>query len=655
MHKLESLLNKDQYHAVTNTKGAFLILAGAGSGKTRVITYKIAHLIKQGISPDYILAVTFTNKAAREMKNRVTKILQKKNTRVLITTFHSLGVRILKKEITKLGYRQKFSIYDDKDCQKLLKDIIKELKLPDDRYDPYQLTYKISEIKMNLTTKIEDENIENIYKKYQKYLKIYNAVDFDDLIKLPFDIFQQYLQVLEKYQAKWKYILVDEYQDTSTMQYQLVKLLAKHHKNISVVGDDDQSIYSWRGANPQNLTQFETDFYPVKEIRLEQNYRSSANILNAANSVIKYNTNRKSKKLWTSGDDGEPIGIYEAEDEEAEANFILQMIKKLSDEGYSYNDIGMLFRMNSQSRPLEEILRENDISYKLIGAMKFFDRPEIRDILGYMRFFSNIDDEISLYRIINNPKRSIGNTTLLALMEHSKETNSPIYSTIKDFVRSDILGKRITPYLEEFKNLVEKYRELIFKPRNIAKTVQALVEEIDYKGKLITELKDRKKIIYRMNNINQLIQSISRYENDPDNFEPNIYEYLQRVSLSTKDDESNDSNSINMMSIHSAKGLEFKVVFIVGVEEGLLPHHKTLMESGNIEEERRLFYVAITRARERLFLSYPKIRIKFNELINKTKSGFIEELPQDILQEINLENELKDRNNFEALLKRWND
>ena len=295
MHKLESLLNKDQYHAVTNTKGAFLILAGAGSGKTRVITYKIAHLIKQGISPDYILAVTFTNKAAREMKNRVTKILQKKNTRVLITTFHSLGVRILKKEITKLGYRQKFSIYDDKDCQKLLKDIIKELKLPDDRYDPYQLTYKISEIKMNLTTKIEDENIENIYKKYQKYLKIYNAVDFDDLIKLPFDIFQQYLQVLEKYQAKWKYILVDEYQDTSTMQYQLVKLLAKHHKNISVVGDDDQSIYSWRGANPQNLTQFETDFYPVKEIRLEQNYRSSANILNAANPVIKYNTNRKSK------------------------------------------------------------------------------------------------------------------------------------------------------------------------------------------------------------------------------------------------------------------------------------------------------------------------------------------------------------------------
>ena len=583
------------------------------------------------------------------------RFYKKKNKRVLITTFHSLGVRILKKEITKLGYRQKFSIYDDKDCQKLLKDIIKELKLPDDRYDPYQLTYKISEIKMNLTTKIEDENIENIYKKYQKYLKIYNAVDFDDLIKLPFDIFQQYLQVLEKYQAKWKYILVDEYQDTSTMQYQLVKLLAKHHKNISVVGDDDQSIYSWRGANPQNLTQFETDFYPVKEIRLEQNYRSSANILNAANSVIKYNTNRKSKKLWTSGDDGEPIGIYEAEDEEAEANFILQMIKKLSDEGYSYNDIGILFRMNSQSRPLEEILRENDISYKLIGAMKFFDRPEIRDILGYMRFFSNIDDEISLYRIINNPKRSIGNTTLLALMEHSKETNSPIYSTIKDFVRSDILGKRITPYLEEFKNLVEKYRELIFKPRNIAKTVQALVEEIDYKGKLITELKDRKKIIYRMNNINQLIQSISRYENDPDNFEPNIYEYLQRVSLSTKDDESNDSNSINMMSIHSAKGLEFKVVFIVGVEEGLLPHHKTLMESGNIEEERRLFYVAITRARERLFLSYPKIRIKFNELINKTKSGFIEELPQDILQEINLENELKDRNNFEALLKRWND
>jgi len=652
MHNLKNLLNNEQYEAVNHIDGPSLILAGAGSGKTRVITYKIANLINNGISPDKILAVTFTNKAAYEMKERITKIINKKRISVLVTTFHSLGVRILKNEINKLGYREKFSIYDENDCKKILKDIIKELKLDEEKYDVNILIYKISNIKMNLNNEIPDKIIKKIYEIYQKYLKIHNAVDFNDLIKLPIEIFKNHPEILKKYQKKWQYILVDEYQDTSIMQYEFIKLLAINHKNISIVGDDDQSIYSWRGANPQNLMLFETDFYPVKEIRLEQNYRSTGNILNAANSIIKYNTNRKSKNLWTQCNNGDLIKIYAADDEEKEADFVVSMIRKLKSEGYKYSDIGILFRMNSLSRPFEEVFRENDMPYKLIGGINFFERPEIRDILSYMRFLANQDDEIALVRIINNPKRNIGNTTLLTLMEHAKNTDSSLYSTIKDFIKTDMLGKRITPYLEDFYKLIEKYKEMIFKPKNISFTVQKLVEEIDYRGKLISEIKDLKRIGIRMNNINQLIQSISRYENDPDNFEPNIFEYLQKVSLTTKEDDEDNNNSINMMSIHASKGLEFKVVFLVGVEEGMIPHSKTLEESGNIEEERRLFYVAITRAQDKLYISYTKIRIKFGEELQKSKSGFIDELPSDLLEDLDLEKEIDVKESLNLLLKK---
>lgn len=655
MYNLKSLLNTEQYQAASQIEGPFLILAGAGSGKTRVITYKIVNMIHNGIKPDRILAVTFTNKAAKEMKERVAQLLKQKKIRVIVTTFHSLGVRILKKEITSIGYREKFSIYDEKDCNKLLKDIITELKLPLDKYDPYEIKFKISHMKMNLSGNVEDNNLKQIYNKYQQYLKIYSAVDFDDLIKLPIEIFTTHPHILEKYQKKWKYILVDEYQDTSIMQYQFVKMLAIKHRNISVVGDDDQSIYSWRGANPNNLYMFETDFYPVEEIHLEQNYRCSGNILKAANTVIKYNTQRKSKILWTDGSDGELIGLYTADDENSEAEFVSHMVKKYLNEGYKLSDMAVLFRMNSQSRALEEVFREHEIEYKMIGAMNFFDRAEIRDIIGYMRFLANIEDEVALVRIINNPKRGIGNTTLMALMEYAKEKNASLYSTLKDFVELKTLGKRTTSYLEDFYNLIEKYREMIFKPRQISRTIQALVEEIDYRGKLINELRDAKKVSWRMNNINQLYQSITRYEKNPDNFEPNVFEYLQRISLNSRDEDNADGNKdeINMLSIHSAKGLEFKIVFLVGVEEGLIPHHKTVAETGTVEEERRLFYVAITRAKEKLIMSYPKMRMKFNEVLTKTKSSFIQEMPEEIIEEIDLENKLDSNKSLQALLSRW--
>ncbi len=654
MNNLSNILNKEQNLAVKLNKGPVLILAGAGSGKTRVITYKIAHLINSGISPKQILAVTFTNKAANEMKERISSLLNNKKTNVLVTTFHALGVKILKNEIKKIGYRKQFSIYDQYDSKRVIIDIINELKLSIEKYNPDLVSYIISNLKRNKNNPIEDNNIKNIYEKYQKYLKNYNAVDFDDLILLPIEILHTYNDILKKYQKKWKYILVDEYQDTSINQYEFIKLLAISHKNITVVGDDDQSIYSWRGANIENIIHFEKDFHPVKEIRMEQNYRSKGNILDAANSVIKFNKNRKSKVLWTKESKGEKIKIYEALNEEDEANFVFTVIKRLLDSGSLYKDIAVLFRMNSQSRIFEEIFREYNIPYKLIGAIKFFDRPEVRDILGYIRFIANPNDEVSLARIINNPKRGIGNTTLLALMDHAKNTNSTLYGTIKDFVKSKILGTRTTACLEVFYNLIEKYKEEIFKPRNIAKTVQKLVEEIDYKDKLITEVKDLKRINFKLNNINQLIQSISRFENDPDNFEPSLYEYINKISLQNKNDEVNDNNAVYMMSIHASKGLEFKTIFLVGVEDGLLPHHKTLIEAENDEEERRLFYVAITRARENLFLSYTKQRMKFNEEIMIKQSKYLDELPKDILEIIDLASSVDCEKKINSLLDKWN-
>ncbi|HPY88191.1 MAG TPA: 3'-5' exonuclease [Spirochaetota bacterium] len=657
MQNLHNLLNKEQFLSVTRQKGTSLIIAGAGSGKTRVITYKIAYLIEKGVAPHKILAVTFTNKAAREMGQRVTELIGRMKDPPMISTFHSLGLYILKTEIQKLGYGRKFSIYDDKDCQKLLKDIIYELKLPEDLYDVYEISFKISLMKMNLKTEVLDENLKKIYVKYEEYLKLHNAVDFDDLIKLPLELFDSFPEVLQKYQKKWEYILIDEYQDASFMQYQFIKKIAMSHKNLSVVGDDDQSIYSWRGANSNIFTMLERDFDPVYEVRLEQNYRSTTTILEAANSIIKNNSSRKEKKLWTDRGVGDKIGFYEAENEEEEAAFIRDQTIRYINEGYKYKDIGILFRMNSQSRPIEESFREYDIPYKVVGSRKFFDRPEIRDALSYLRFLANTDDEVALHRIINNPKRGIGNTTIQALMEFSKEYKCPIFASIKTFIENNTLGNKTTPYLEDFVKLIEKYREMVFKPKNIAKTLNKLIEEIDYQSKLLMEVKNLKKVVQRMNNINQLVQSISRYEFNPDNFDPNLFEYLQRVTLMQKDDDDNDKdNQVNMMSIHSSKGLEFKIVFIAGVEEGLIPHAKSAEENGNEEEERRLFYVAVTRAREKLFLSYPKTRVKFYETLHKTSSPFMKEIPENLIVKLGDANDddSADENIFSNLLKRLN-
>jgi DNA helicase-2/ATP-dependent DNA helicase PcrA len=516
----------------------------------------------------------------------------------------------------------------------LLKEVLAELKFPEDRYNIGSLKYNISLIKMNTNTYIEEEDIRAIYNKYQEMLFLYNAVDFDDLIKLPIDLFSKFPNILEKYQKRWNYILVDEYQDTSTMQYYLMKMLAINHKNISVVGDDDQSIYSWRGANSSNLSMFERDFAPVYEVKLEQNYRSTTNILNVANSVIATNPNRKPKNLWTSIEGGEKVVLYEAESEEKEADFIGSTILKLVEfSDYKYKDIGILFRMNSQSRPLEEKFTQWNYPYKIVGGTRFFDRVEIKDITSYLRFLANNNDDIALGRIINNPKRGIGAATIQHLMEYAKEHNvTSLYQVIKIFIDNNIIPKA-TPYLDDFYKLIEKYREQIFKPKNITRAVSNLIEEIDYNGKLINEIKDVRKVEYRMSNLNQLVLSIDKYEKNPDNFSPNIYEYIQWITLVTQSDDNNDKdNAINMMTIHSAKGLEFKIVFVIGVEDGLLPHSKTVDESGNDEEEKRLFYVAVTRARERLYLSYPRLRIRYDIPSYRERSPFLNDIDKDLLE-----------------------
>ncbi|MBQ3923044.1 MAG: UvrD-helicase domain-containing protein, partial [Spirochaetales bacterium] len=562
-----------------------------------------------------------------------------------------LGLYVLKHDIASAGYGNKFSIYDDKDCMKIIKDILLELRLPEDDYDPYQTVSKMSLLKMNLGSGFDDPNYDAIFQKYQYNLKLHNAVDFDDLIKLPLEIFQRNPDILRKYQKKWDYILVDEYQDTSLMQYRFMKCLAEQHRNISVVGDDDQSIYSWRGAVGDIFALFEKDFAPVYEVRLEQNYRSTGNILAAANAIIKNNVIRKDKVLWTSGEAGEKITYYEASDEDDEALFVRNGILEYKNKGYKLSDVGILFRQNFQSRPLEEAMREYNLPYKIIGSMKFFDREEIRDIMAYLRFLANQDDEVAFIRIINNPKRGIGNVTLQSIMEFAREANCSLYSGLKYYIDNNVLPKA-TPYLEDFYNLIEKYKSKVFKPKNIARTVRELVAEIDYQSKLLADLKVLSKVSMRMNNINQLSESIARYENDPDNFDPNLYDYLQKIMLAQKDDGDDESNQINMMTIHASKGLEFKVVFIVGLEDGLIPSSRAVEDTGSDAEERRLFYVAVTRAREKLFLSYPASRGRFGVVTQSEPSPFISEIPEELL--ITEEEEETDPDEkLAALLKSW--
>lgn len=701
---LKNELNEEQFKAVTLINGAILIIAGAGSGKTRVITYRIAHMLDEGIPQSQILALTFTNKAAREMESRVKELTGKKLQNLTVSTFHAFGVRILRNEIERLGYRENFSIYDETDKIALIKECGRELKFSPDKIDAYKISQLFSSIKTGRKNwKNANDAYKPLYESYQDGLKLYNAVDFDDLIVLPIKLFKENPDVLKKYKERYKYIMVDEFQDTSHQQYELMHLLAD--KNVCVVGDDDQSIYSWRGADYQNIVNFEKDF-DVTEIRLEQNYRSTETILEAANGVISHNTNRKDKKLWSGNGNGKPIEVFLPQNETDEAEFIAESIQGIAmEERLKYDDFGVLIRANTQSRFIEEAFLEANIPYAMSGGTSFFERQEIKDIVSYLRVIANHDDDINLLRILNTPRRGIGRATIKIISDKAKLTSTPLYTAIKsildtaksetgvegglwdasddvsDGVSESDAGKNGLPRassdaLSAFIKIIEENREKMLHGRGLSKKVRELIEEIDYKSHLMTEFaKSEKSVRFKMMNIESFLNSIETWENDPDNANPTLFNYLNRITLlSRDDDEDGEKGKVQLMTIHAAKGLEFPVVFIAGAEEGLIPHQHSLDESdddfiesdnrqneggrnstatkthdsiGNatvtknatnttkidpIEEERRLFYVAITRARDKLLISSCQKRKKMQMVVDCVPSRFLDEIPENLVE-----------------------
>lgn len=634
---LKKELNPEQYRAVTTVDGPILIIAGAGSGKTRVITFRIAHMLDIGIPQSQILALTFTNKAAREMEERIKDLTGKKLQNLTVSTFHAFGVKILRQEITALGWRENFSIYDETDRNALIKETGRELGFTADNLDVYQIGNLFSNIKCGRKDwSGNNDAYRELYEAYQEGLKLYNAVDFDDLIVLPIKIFREFPEILEKYRSRYKYIMIDEFQDTSHQQYEFMHLLAD--KNVAVVGDDDQSIYSWRGADYQNIINFEKDFKGMQEIRLEQNYRSTETILAAANGVISHNTNRKEKKLWSGNNSGKPIEIFMPENETDEANFIAESIQGIAcEEKLKYDQFGVLMRANTQSRAIEEAFLEANIPYTMSGGTSFFQRKEIKDIISYLRVIANHDDDVNLIRIINVPRRGIGRTTLEMLNEYALTNHCTLWTSITDLMgmEGSPLSDRTKADLESFMSLIESNSSMI-SGKGLSKKVRALVEEINYWDYLITDNpKSEKAARFKYLNIESLINSIETWENNPDNFDANLYTYLNRITLLSRDDgdDENDKGKVNLMTIHASKGLEFPVVFIAGVEDGLIPHARSLEEGEqNVEEERRLFYVAITRARDKLFLTSCRKRRKMQAVVECTPSRFLDEIPVNLVE-----------------------
>lgn len=637
LETLKKELNPEQYRAVTTINGAILIIAGAGSGKTRVITFRIAHMLDMGIPQSQILALTFTNKAAKEMADRVKDLTQRKLQNLTVSTFHAFGVRVLRADIDKLGYRDNFSIYDETDRTALIKECGRELKFSPDAMDIYKISQLFSNIKTGRKNwESANDMYRQLYDCYQEGLKLYNAVDFDDLIVLPIKLFKEHPEVLQRYRERFKYIMVDEFQDTSHQQYELMHLLAD--ENVAVVGDDDQSIYSWRGADYQNIVNFEKDF-KVTEIRLEQNYRSTGTILDAANGVISHNTNRKDKKLWSGKGEGKPIEIYMPENETAEADFIAEGIQGIAmEEGKNYDDFGVLIRANTQSRYIEEAFLQANIPYTMSGGTSFFERKEIKDVISYLRVIANHDDDINLLRIINVPRRGIGRAAIQVINEEADKLESTLWTAIQSLIQSQDspASDTLKEDLQEFVNLIENNRQKLLSGRGLSKKVREMVEEINYKDYLVTEYsKSEKAVRFKLKNIELLLEMMERWEIDPDNTNPSLFNYLNRITLMSRDngDDENDKGKVNLMTIHASKGLEFPVVFIAGAEEGLIPHQRSVDENGgNVEEERRLFYVAITRAREKLVISSCMRRRKMQMIVECEPSRFLDEIPENLVE-----------------------
>lgn len=637
---LKDKLNPEQYKAVTTINGAILIIAGAGSGKTRVITYRIANMLEKGIPQSQILALTFTNKAAKEMEERIKELTGKKLQNLTVSTFHAFGVRILRQEIEALGYRPNFSIYDETDKKALIKETGRELKMSADAMDLYKISALFSDIKTGRKSwGTESDMYRQLYEEYQSGLKLYNSVDFDDLIVLPIKLFKEHPEILARYRDHYKYIMVDEFQDTSHQQYEMMHLLAD--RNVAVVGDDDQSIYSWRGADYQNIVNFETDFPDVQEIRLEQNYRSTGTILAAANGVIKNNTNRKDKELWSGNGNGKPIELFMPENEAAEAEFIAQTIQQIAiEEDRKYDDFGVLIRANTQSRAIEEYFLQENIPYVMSGGTSFFERKEIKDIISYLRVIANHDDDINLLRIINTPRRGIGRATIESISKVASTLGVSLWDAIQAIYTAPEeecpLSDSTLDDLKAFTSIIENNKTML-SGKGLSKKVRAMIEEINYFDYLIGENpKSEKAARFKYMNIESLVKSMEQWENNPNYEDTSLYAYLNRITLLSRDDmdEEADKGKVNLMTVHASKGLEFPVVFIAGAEEGLMPHAHAVEEGGDaaVEEERRLFYVAVTRARERLLISSCRKRRRMTSYVECEPSRFLDEIPGNLVE-----------------------
>ena len=617
-------LNKEQLEAVKYTDGPLLILAGAGSGKTRVLTTKVAYLVKEKkVSPYNILAITFTNKAANEMKERLTKMLGNIYG-MQVSTFHSFGLRIIKENYDVLGYKKNFTILDSDDTTTVIKKIMKELNIDPKIYNPKAIKNSISGAKNELINSFEyskyvgsnfEEIVDEVYKKYEEKLLASNSLDFDDLLVLPIKLFNSHPDILEKYQNLFEYILIDEYQDTNRAQYILVKMISAKYKNICVVGDDAQSIYSFRGANYKNILNFEKDYKDAKVILLEQNYRSTSNILNSANNVIKNNKNGKEKKLWTLNGDGNKVKYHTAHDEKDEARYTVKEIVKLINSGEELSEIAVLYRTNAESRNVEEYLRLENIPYKVVGSFYFYSRKEIKDLIAYLKLIYNSSDDVSLNRIINVPKRGIGLKTLSNLSTKAYIENKSIYDVIDS-------GNEL-----EFKKIIE---DIKLKQENLSLT--ELIDLILDKTGMLEELKSEKSIEADIR-----IENLEEFKTITKNFEEkngvvSLDEFLSEISLvSDVEEYKNNKEVVSLMTVHSAKGLEFNNVFVIGLEEGLFPHKNSLMSDDLVEEERRLCYVAFTRAKKNLYLLNATKRTIFGETGMNLQSRFINEIGMDNL------------------------
>jgi DNA helicase-2/ATP-dependent DNA helicase PcrA len=634
-------LNPPQLEAVTHGTGPLLVLAGAGSGKTRVLTHRIAHLVAtDAAKPSEILAITFTNKAAQEMRDRVEALVGRMVRVMWVMTFHSACARILRTEAERLGYTKRFSIYDDADSVRLVRRCLDELSIDPKRFAPRAIKSQVSRAKNQLedaaayrerVSSFFEQTVADVYELYEKRIHEMNAVDFDDLLFRTVNLLELFPDVSERYRQAFRWILVDEYQDTNHAQYRLLQLLAGEERNVCVVGDDDQSIYSFRGADINNILDFERDFPGARVVKLEQNYRSTQTILSAANAVVSNNEGRKPKELWSDCGTGDPVRVAELEDEHAEARYVASEIERLADEGTSRGEVAVFYRTNAQSRVLEDTLVRANVAYQVIGGTKFYERAEVKDALAYLTLLTNPADSVSFARVVNSPKRGIGQTTVGRVLAHANTMGEPVMeiAAVPEMVPG--LGPAAVKALDRFASIVERLRELT-EHSSVGDLLESLLQETGY-----VEALEAERTIEAQGRVENLQELVGVAREFDENWEgerglPGLAEFLQQLSLFSEQDSLRDGEStVTLMTLHNAKGLEYPVVFMIGCEEGVFPHSRSIDE-GNLEEERRLCYVGITRAERHLYLTYARTRSLFGSRSYNMPSRFLDELPAELTE-----------------------